>query len=400
VPATTTNRQDRRTARGAVGYASVAGEAALDGPEVEAQRHAIEAACEGLGLELVALARDRLPAAPAARSGLEHAFAQLGAGEASCLVISELGRLTGDVAELAAVLERVERDAVRLVVIDVGLDTATPSGRLAIARTDGVAAPPPAEPEPEPQPEPAPVAVAPAPPPAEPEPEPDAAAGVRALGYASIALGQPGAELDAQKDAIEATARRLGLDLVQVVREREPKAGRALDRAGLSYLVGRLAAGEAACVVTSGLDRISRSVSELGTIVQWLDRNGVRLVVCEIDLDTASPAGRATAQALAAVAGWERERISERTRKGLAAARARRHAAAGATDTDWNAVRMRIARMRADGMTLQAIADALNADGVPTQRGGSEWRPSSVQTAAGYKRRPKAKDLPGSRPPE
>jgi hypothetical protein len=56
--------------------------------------------------------------------------------------------------------------------------------------------------------------------------------------------------------------------------------------------------------------------------------------------------------------------------------------------------------MRADGLTLQAIADALNADGVPTQRGGSEWRPSSVQTAAGYKRRPKAKDLPGSRPPD
>ena len=394
MPATTTNRQDRRTARGAVGYASVAGETALDGPEVEAQRHAIEAACEGLGLELVALARDRLPAAPSARSGLEHAFAQLGAGEASCLVVSELGRLTGDVAELAAVLERVERDAVRLVVIDVGLDTATPTGRLAIARTDGVA--PAATPEPEPEPEPA----APAPPPAEPEPEPQVVAGTRALGYASIALGQPGAELDAQKDAIEATARRLGLELVQVVREREPKAGRALDRAGLSYLVGRLAAGEAACVVTAGLDRISRSVSELGTIVQWLDRNGVRLVVCEIDLDTASPAGRATAQALAAVAGWERERISERTRKGLAAARAKRHASAGATDTDWNAVRMRIARMRADGLTLQAIADALNADGVPTQRGGSEWRPSSVQTAAGYKRRPKAKDLPGSPPPE
>jgi DNA invertase Pin-like site-specific DNA recombinase len=394
MPATTANRQDRRTARGAVGYASVAGEAALDGPEVEAQRHAIETACEGLGLELVALARDRLPAAPAGRSGLEHAFAQLGAGEASCLVVSELGRLTGDVAELAAVLERVERDAVRLVVVDVGLDTATPSGRLAIARTDGSA--PAATPPPEPEPEPEPASAAP---PAEPEPVPDVAAGVRALGYASIVSGQPGAELDAQKDAIEATARRLGLDLVQVVREREPKAGRALDRAGLSYLVGRLAAGEATCVVTGGLDRISRSVSELGTIVQWLDRNGVRLVVCDIDLDTASAAGRTTAQALAAVAGWERERISERTRKGLAAARAKRHAAAGATDTDWNAVRMRIARMRADGLTLQAIADALNADGVPTQRGGSEWRPSSVQTAAGYKRRPKAKDLPDSPPP-
>jgi hypothetical protein len=50
--------------------------------------------------------------------------------------------------------------------------------------------------------------------------------------------------------------------------------------------------------------------------------------------------------------------------------------------------------MRADGMTLQAIADVLNAEGVPTQRGGVEWRPSSVQTAAGYKRRSQLKRLP------
>jgi hypothetical protein len=49
-----------------------------------------------------------------------------------------------------------------------------------------------------------------------------------------------------------------------------------------------------------------------------------------------------------------------------------------------------IVMMRNEGMTLQAIADRLNAEGVPTLRGGSEWRPSSVQAAAGY-RRPKGK---------
>jgi hypothetical protein len=39
----------------------------------------------------------------------------------------------------------------------------------------------------------------------------------------------------------------------------------------------------------------------------------------------------------------------------------------------------RIAAMRAGGMTLQAIADRLNEDRVPTLRGGEKWRPSSVQ---------------------
>jgi Recombinase len=48
--------------------------------------------------------------------------------------------------------------------------------------------------------------------------------------------------------------------------------------------------------------------------------------------------------------------------------------------------------MRQAGMTLQAIADQLNAEGIPTLRGGAEWRPSSVQAAAGY-RRPKPTKL-------
>ena len=41
--------------------------------------------------------------------------------------------------------------------------------------------------------------------------------------------------------------------------------------------------------------------------------------------------------------------------------------------------------MRERGMSLQAIADALNTAGVPTLRGGSHWRPSGVQVLAGYK---------------
>ena len=208
-------------------------------------------------------------------------------------------------------------------------------------------------------------------------------------------------ELDEQRIAIESYCKLLGIDVVEVVREREPKDGKALDRAGLSFLIERIAAGDGSCLVVTGLQRLSRSVAELGTIVQWLERNDVRLVAVELDLDTASPGGRTTARALASVAGMESERLSERTRKGLAAARAKRHASGGA-GPDWDDIRKRIANMRADGMTLQAIADTLNDEGVPTQRGGAKWRPSSVQTAAGYKRRSGSKkvgDLPSVKRP-
>jgi DNA invertase Pin-like site-specific DNA recombinase len=378
----------------ALGYASVPSGAALDGPEVEAQRLEIETACQDLGLQLVDLVRDHEPDEPGAegRPGLSYALERIDAGEASCLIVSALERLSRRVPELAAVVDRLERGSVRLIAMDVGLDTATPSGRLAIAhRGDETEA---GERE-------APAA------PAEPvaaEPgtgdsrDAELREAVRALGYASVPAGAGGKELATQERAIRRRAQRLGIELVEIIREREPKAGKALDRAGLSHLIERLAAGDASCIVVTGLERLSRSVAELGTIVQWLERNDVRLVGVDLDLDTASAGGRTTARALASVGSWERERLSERTRKGLAAARAKRRAAADAGTPDWEAIRRRIAAMRADGMTLQAIADVLNSEGVPTQRGGAKWRPSSVQTAAGYKRRARPKgvgDLPG-----
>jgi DNA invertase Pin-like site-specific DNA recombinase len=226
---------------------------------------------------------------------------------------------------------------------------------------------------------------------------------MRALGYASAAAsGDVGAEdLEAQRKAIERSCADHACELVEVVADREPKDGKAFDRPGLSHALERIAAGDASCVIVAGLERVSRSVAELGTLVHWLEENGIRLVAVDIDLDTASPAGRGTARALASVAEMERGRISERTRKGLAAARAKRHATGDPSATDWAALRKRIAGMRADGMTLQAIANVLNEEGVPTQRGGAKWRPSSVQTAAGYKRRTRARgieDLPRKPP--
>jgi DNA invertase Pin-like site-specific DNA recombinase len=371
----------------------------LGGSEVEEQVLVIESSCEELGLALVDVVREHEPDGPAARPGLTYALERLDAGEASCLVVSDLERLTRDVTELAGVVDRLERSRVRLVAIDMGLDTATPSGRLAVAprgeaahaleeedqEAEGTAELEQAEPR------------------AAEEPA-AAARPARAVGYASTnGEGKGTSELDAQKRAIDRCAERLELELVEVVREREPEKGKALDRAGLSYLIERIAAGDASCLVVTGLDRLSRSVAELGTIVQWLERNEVRLVAVDLDLDTASPAGRATAHALASVAGWERERLSERTRKGLAAARSKRHATSESSG-DWPGIRKRIAAMRADGMTLQAIADVLNEEGVPTPRGGTEWRPSSVQSAAGYRRRTSARkveDLPqvDKRPP-
>jgi len=112
-------------------------------------------------------------------------------------------------------------------------------------------------------------------------------------------------------------------------------------------------------------------------------------VVLDPGIDTATDGGRVAARALTTVGGWERQRLAERTRKGLAAARERGTTGRPAV-SDRPELVEQITTMRANGMTLQAIADTLNAQGQPTVRGGARWRPSSVQSALGYKRRPRA----------
>ncbi len=164
-----------------------------------------------------------------------------------------------------------------------------------------------------------------------------------------------------------------------------------LERPGLNHALERVRSGEADCLIVTELARLTRSAAELGKMLDRLGRAAMRLVVIDLGIDTGTDSGRLAARALTTVGDWEHERLAERTRKGLAAARARGPAGRPAV-TDRPELVEQITRMRARGMTLQAIADALNAQGEPTVRGGARWRPSSVQSALGYKRRPRPSD--------
>ena len=210
---------------------------------------------------------------------------------------------------------------------------------------------------------------------------------IRALGYVSVTSngGSQNAEFDSQVDAIDRHCEQQGWDLVEVVRDVGPSPG-DLDRQGLLYALEKIGRGEANCIVVSDLARLSGSAADLGAILDRLNRSQGRLVALDIGLDTASPGGQVAAQALASVSSWEHDR----SRKGLAAAAATRTPTAEPPPVpDVTAVKQRIQTMRTAGMTLQAIADALNSEGIPTLRGGAMWRPSSVQSATGYRRPPK-----------
>jgi hypothetical protein len=187
-----------------------------------------------------------------------------------------------------------------------------------------------------------------------------------------------------QARRIRAACEARGLLLHQLVGDVESYSGPDLERPGLNHALERLAAGEASCLIVTGLDRLSHSAANLGTVIEWLEEVDARLVVIDMDLDTQTDEGRLAARALTRVGALER-------RSGVAvmppAPRERSSVGQGRPAvSDLPLLQRRIATMRASGMTLQAIADTLNREGVPTLRGGTKWRPSSVQATTGYKR--------------
>jgi DNA invertase Pin-like site-specific DNA recombinase len=205
---------------------------------------------------------------------------------------------------------------------------------------------------------------------------------VTAIGYVRGAAAHVDCDVRRQAETIERLCVRRGWELVSLVRELGPVKAGPLKRPGLGGALQRLLVGDAECLVVADLRSLCRSVGELGGVLDELERADARLVSLDPPVDSATPAGRVAVRILAAVSEWEHARTLERSRRGLAAAREK----GAGRPTIQPELKRQIARMRGAGMTLQAIVDVLNAEGVPTVRGGAEWRPSSVQAAIGYRR--------------
>ncbi|MDF2235892.1 recombinase family protein [Albimonas sp. CAU 1670] len=131
------------------------------------------------------------------------------------------------------------------------------------------------------------------------------------LGYARVSTADQ--SLDAQLDALRAA----GVERVFA----ETVSGGVRRRAELERMLDQLRPGDVATVTK--YDRLARSLPDLLDIVARVQAAGAEFRSLAEDIDTATPAGRLVFHVFASIAQFERERISERTREGLAAARRR-----------------------------------------------------------------------------
>lgn len=190
---------------------------------------------------------------------------------------------------------------------------------------------------------------------------------------------ESGLSLEQQERTLVAAIEAAGYTAL-VVRE-EGRSGKNMrNRPALQEALGMLARGEAAALYVAKMDRLARNAAETLLLADEADRRGWRLVALDLALDTATPVGRLVMTVLAAVAEMERSRISERHRDAHAARRARGEVwgvTTGPRPELPAQVRERIADEQQQGKSLRAIAATLNAEQVPTARGGI-WHASTI----------------------
>jgi hypothetical protein len=193
----------------------------------------------------------------------------------------------------------------------------------------------------------------------------------RLVGYLRVAPREnPGERpsISEQRAAIGAVAERSGWRIVRF--EEDERSGRSHRRPGLDAALRAIRAGEADGLVVARLDRLTYSLQGLAGLMAEAAEGPFAIVAIEEGLDTSDPEGALTARILAAASDWTPRPVEFR------APILGRRGRPSSTPAD---VAERIRGLRAEGLSLQAICDQLNEEGVPTPRGGARWRPTSLR---------------------
>ena len=213
------------------------------------------------------------------------------------------------------------------------------------------------------------------------------------IGYVRVSTDRQadhGVSLEAQEAKVRAMATVQGAELVEVIVDGGESA-KSLNRPGLQRLIAMVKAGEVQAVIVAKLDRMTRSVQDLCSLIDLFEKRKVALISVAESLDTGSAAGRLVITIMGAVSQWEREAIGERTRDALQHKRSNgervgnipygyqlaedgKHLAEEPTE---QALLAHIRALSAQRLSMRVIAAQLNNAGHRTRR-GTPWRLESI----------------------
>jgi DNA invertase Pin-like site-specific DNA recombinase len=226
----------------------------------------------------------------------------------------------------------------------------------------------------------------------------------RFVGYIRVSTKEQaneGLSLEAQRARLTAAAIASDFELVDIFVDAGESA-KSLDRPGLRQALMMLRCGEADGLVVVKLDRLTRRVVDLGTLLdkEFSEKGGKLLVSLGESIDTRSAGGRLMLNILMSVAQWELEAIGERTRDALRAIKDKPGVRLGGEAYGWRRAAVNDAEgrkcidaahdelaivehivtlSRKEGLGVRAIAARLESEGVRTKKGQTRWQPTQVQ---------------------
>ena len=204
-----------------------------------------------------------------------------------------------------------------------------------------------------------------------------------------------GVSMEAQRAKVEAYATLYDLELVAIIEDAGASA-KSLNRPGMDRALAMLRKGEAEALLVGKLDRLTRSVRDLGDLVDTYFADGKRALLSVHDqIDTRSAAGRLVLNVLASVSQWEREAIGERTSAAMQHKRSKGElvgavpfgydlGADGKTLAANEAEQLVVAAVReyrAGGLSLRTIGERLVERGMLPRKGGA-WNPAQIKRIA------------------
>jgi site-specific DNA recombinase len=212
---------------------------------------------------------------------------------------------------------------------------------------------------------------------------------MKAVGYVRVSTdkqAERGISLEAQAEKIRAMAVVHNTELFDIILDGGESA-KSLERPGMERLLTLVDGKKVQAVIVAKLDRLTRSVKDLCTLMERFERRGVTLISVAESLDTSFAAGRLVLNIMTAVSQWEREAIGERTRDAMNHKRTNgervgnirfgyrlsvdgKHVEPDPAEQD---VLHEIHGLRQSGNSMRGIAVALNRRALRTRR-GSTWR--------------------------
>lgn len=215
---------------------------------------------------------------------------------------------------------------------------------------------------------------------------------MKVVGYTRVSTDKQadeGVSLNLQAEKIRSYCQLYNLELVDLI-EDSGESAKDLNRPGVQMAIGMMDRKIVQGIVVYKLDRLTRSILDMGNLIQKYFDKGTRLISVQEQIDTSSATGKFFLNIMMSFSQYERELIGERTRAAMRHKISRNEHAGeipfgkrlgpdkihleDSPEEQRSLTHLR--HLRNAGFSIRKIADRLNLDGLPAR--GKRWHPTSV----------------------